>query len=329
MVAVRARRLLSLLLLLQNRGHGTARQLAAELGVSIRTIYRDLEALGAAGVPVTTEPGPGGGCRLLNGYRTQLTGLDAGEAEALFLAGLPGPAAELGLGSLLARAQRKVLAALPARLRSAASLANQRFHLDARGWFQPAAEHPALEALAAAVWSDQRVRFAYERGDGTRVERAADALALGLKSGLWYLVGRVGSELRVYRVSRASAVEPTGETFARDPGFDLAAFWRGWAERFERSLAAISVTVRVAPDAADAVARLGDPARRPPADRPPTLDGDGWLRRTLVFEKLAYAETALLGLGAAVEVVAPEELRERISARAAAIQALYTGASRA
>ena len=190
---MRARRLLSLLLLLQSRGHGTAREVADELGVSLRTVYRDLEALGSAGIPVVTERGPGGGCRLLHGYRTQLTGLDTGEAEALFLVGLPGPAAELGLGSLLAGAQRKLLAALPARLRAAAVLANQRFHLDARGWFQPAAEHPALEALAAAVWGDRRVRFAYERGDGRRVEREVDAIALGLKAGLWYLVGRDGS----------------------------------------------------------------------------------------------------------------------------------------
>ena len=326
---MRARRLLSLLLQLQNRGHATARELAGELGVSLRTVYRDLEALGSAGIPIATERGPGGGCRLLHGYRTQLTGLDAGEAEALFLAGLPGPAAELGLGSLLARAQRKVLAALPARLRAAASLADQRFHLDARGWFQPAAEHPALEALAAAVWSDRRVRFEYERGDGRRVLREADAIALGLKAGLWYLVGRVGGELRVYRVSRIRELAPGEESFARDPAFDLRAFWRGWAERFEQGLAAIEVTVRVAPGAVAHVARLGDPARRPPADRAPTLDGDGWQRRTLVFEKLEYAESALLGLGASVEVVAPAELRERICVRAAAVQALYAGGQRA
>src|SRR5262245_31142274 len=201
---MRAKRLLSLLLQLQNRGHATAAELAEELGVSLRTVYRDLDALAAAGIPVTTERGPGGGCRLLNGYRTQLTGLDEGEAEALFLAGLPGPAAELGLGSVLARAQRKVLAALPARLRAAASLANQRFHLDPHRWFEPAPEHPSLESIAVAVWSDRALRFAYERNDGARVEREADAIALGLKAGLWYFVGRVGGDLRVYRVSRMS-----------------------------------------------------------------------------------------------------------------------------
>jgi len=323
---VRARRLLSLVQLLQSRGHGTAAELAAELGVSPRTIYRDLEALGSAGIPIATERGPGGGCRLLPGWRTPWMGLEAGEAHALFLAGLPGPATELGLGSLLARAQRKVLAALPARLRAAASLANQRFHLDARGWFQPQAEHPALEALAAAVWSDRRVRFAYERGDGRRVAREVDAVALGLKAGLWYLVGRVGAELRVYRVSRVSAVEDAGTGFARDPAFDLESFWRDWAARFEAALAAIPVTVRVAPSHIAWVERLGDPVRRAPADAQPTRDRDGWQRRALVFEKLEYAESALLGLGAGVEVVAPAELRERVAARAVEISALYAGA---
>jgi predicted DNA-binding transcriptional regulator YafY len=323
---MRARRLISLLLLLQNRGHGTAAELADELGVSVRTVYRDLEALGSAGIPVTTERGPGGGCRLLGGYRTQLTGLDAGEAEALFLSGLPGPAAELGLGSLLARAQHKVLAALPARLREAARLADQRFHLDPRNWFQPQPAHPALEALAHAVWSDRRVRFAYERGDGRAVEREADAVALALKSGFWYLVARVGAEPRVYRVSRISELIVREEVFARDPGFDLGAFWASWATRFEDGLAAIPVTVRVSPGARDRVARMGDPATRPPADTEPTPEGDGWLRRVLVFEKLEYARAQLLGFGADVEVLEPSELRAELARAARALADLYAGA---
>jgi predicted DNA-binding transcriptional regulator YafY len=314
------------LLLLQNRGHRTAAQLGEELGVSLRTVYRDLEALSTAGIPVTTERGPGGGCRLLHGYRTQLTGLDAGEAEALFLAGLPGPATELGLGSLLARAQRKVLAALPARLRAAASLADQRFHLDTRGWFQPVSEHPSLESLAGAVWSDRRVRFAYLRNDGARVTREVDALALGLKAGLWYLVARIERDLRVYRVSRISDVAVSDTEFKRDPDFALAAFFSDWVTRFEQSLAGVEVTVRVAPAAVAWVERLGDPVRRAGAEPPPQQDPDGWQRRRLVFEKLEYAESALLGLGAAVEVVAPAELRARVAARAAEISALYAGA---
>jgi predicted DNA-binding transcriptional regulator YafY len=323
---MRARRLISLLLLLQNRGHGTAAELAGELGVSIRTVYRDLEALGSAGIPVTTERGPGGGCRLIGGYRTQLTGLDAGEAEALFLSGLPGPAAELGLGSLLARARTKVLAALPARLREAARLADQRFHLDPRNWFEPQPEHPALELLAQAVWSDRRVRFAYARGDGRAVEREVDAVALALKSGFWYLVARVGGELRVYRVSRISEAAVCDASFARDPDFALGAFFADWAARFEDGLAAVPVLVRVAPGAQERVARMGDPARRPPADVEPKLDGDGWQRRVLVFEKLEYARAQLLGFGAEVEVLEPAELRAELREAARGVAALYAGA---
>jgi predicted DNA-binding transcriptional regulator YafY len=320
---MRASRLLSLLLLLQNRGHATAGELAQELGVSLRTLYRDLAALGAAGIPITTERGPGGGVRLLHGYRTRLTGLDSGEAEALFLAGLPGPAAELGLGSLMARARRKVLAALPPRLRAAAELADQRFHLDTRGWFAPAPEHPALETLAAAVWSDRRVAFDYARGDGVRVQRECDALALGLKSGFWYLVGRLGADLRVYRVSRIAEARMLEAGFARDASFDLAAFWSDWTARFEAGLPRLEVTVRVHPGAIGWLEKLGDPVRRAPTEPAPRTDADGWQHRTLVFEKLEYAESALLGMGPAVQVVEPAELRQRLRARAEEIGALY------
>jgi predicted DNA-binding transcriptional regulator YafY len=320
---MRARRLISLLLLLQSRGHATAAELADELEVSARTVYRDLEALGSAGIPVTTERGPGGGCRLLGGYRTPLTGFDAGEAEALFLSGLPGPAAELGLGSLLGRAQRKVLAALPARMREAALIADQRFHLDPRGWFQEQPAHPALEALASAVWRDRRVAFDYLRVDGRAVEREADALALTLKAGLWYLVARVGIETRVYRVSRVTRVRVSEVGFARDPAFDLAAFWSKWAADFESGLAAIPVTVRIAPAALARVERMGDPFTRAPAAPAPQVDADGWTRRVLVFEKLEYAVSGLLGFGADVEVVEPAELRARLVEAARALGRLY------
>jgi predicted DNA-binding transcriptional regulator YafY len=323
---MRAPRLISLLLLLQTRGHMTAAGLAGELGVSVRTIYRDLEALGSAGVPVVAERGPGGGCRLMNGYRTQLTGLTAHEAEALFLSGAPKAAAELGLGSLLAGAELKVLAALPGPLRDAAALAHRRFLLDPHGWFQPAAHHPALPAVAAAVWGDKRVLFDYVRGDGAARRREADAIALVQKAELWYLVARVEADVRVYRVSRMANVRVGEGEFRRDPGFDLAAFWAEWSARFEESLDSVAVVVRASPEAEWQIDRLGDPVRRPPASRDPTPDRDGWFRRTLVFEKLAYARSALLGVGAGVEVLEPAELRETLAGEARAIAARYAGA---
>src|ERR671915_509493 len=159
---MRASRLVNLLLLLQTRGQMTARELSRELEVSERTIYRDVDALSASGVPIYAERGPLGGVRLVEGYRTRLTGMTADEAEALFLSGLPGPAAELGLGTVVAAAQLKVLAALPPELRNRASRITERFHIDAPGWFKQAEPVPHLATLADAVWETVRVEVDYE-----------------------------------------------------------------------------------------------------------------------------------------------------------------------
>ena len=185
---MRASRLLSLLLLLQNRGRMTAPALAAELEVSVRTVYRDVESLGAAGVPIYADRGPSGGYQLLDGYRTRLTGLTSDEADSLFLSGMPGPAAELGLGGALAAAQLKLAAALPPQLRDRASRAGERFHLDAPGWFRDSEDTPFLADVAAALWHDRRIAVRYRRWGSEEVERELNPLGLVLKAGVWYLV---------------------------------------------------------------------------------------------------------------------------------------------
>ena len=310
---MRASRLVQLLLLLQARGRMTAAMLAAELEVSERTIHRDVEALSAAGVPIYAERGPHGGIQLVDGYRTRLTGLTGDEAEALFLSGLPGPAAELGLGTVVAAARLKVLAALPAELRARAQRLVERFHLDAAGWFRSSESVPHLATIADAVWEAQRITVGYRRAGG-EVNRILDPLGLVLKAGIWYLVASAEDDIRTYRVSRFSRVTPTGQPFTRPPGFDLAEHWVASIAAYEESAPRIEITLRVDPyriglladmvgvRAVDTARRIGDPSDDP----------EGWLVLRLEVDWPEEVPGRLLALGDAVEVLEPEWIRTRI-----------------
>jgi predicted DNA-binding transcriptional regulator YafY len=308
---MRASRLVALLLLLQSRGDMTAAQLAGELEVSVRTVHRDVEALSAAGVPIYAERGPTGGIRLVDGYRTRLTGLTRDEAEAVFLSGMPGPAAELGLGTVVAAARLKVLAALPPELRSRASRLNQRFHLDAPGWFRSAESTPCLADIAAAVWEDRRLQITYDRGD-QEVERLLDPLGLVLKGGTWYVVGQVGQDVRTYRVSRIVRAAVTEERFDRTDGFDLATWWAESTAAYERSAERINVELRVAPDGEDVLLEILGETTLARSQHVPASDPEGWPHIRVSLEWPSKARFRLLGLGSAAEVVAPAALREAV-----------------
>jgi predicted DNA-binding transcriptional regulator YafY len=317
---VRASRLLSLVLLLQARGQLTAEELAERLGVSVRTVYRDAEALVEAGIPIEGGRGPAGGYRLREGYRSKLLGLTAEEAEAL-MAGLRVPAADLGLGALFAAAQLKVLAALPSELRERAERAQRLFHLDAPGWFRRREETPQLAELAAAVWDGRRVQVRYRRGSGKEVERTLDPLGLVLKAGAWYLVGDSADGLRVYRVSRFAEVEALEEPAARPEGFELAEFWEGRVREFEESRPSVEVDVRVHERALRSLRPFLEPdAWRGLAAATPR---GGWRRATVPFERLEYAFHELSAAGEDVEVLGPPELRERFAESARGLARLY------
>jgi predicted DNA-binding transcriptional regulator YafY len=322
---MRASRLLSLLLLLQNRGRMTAPALAAELEVSVRTVYRDVESLGAAGVPIYADRGPAGGYQLLDGYRTRLTGLTSDEADSLFLAGVPGPAAELGLGGALAAAQLKLTAALQAELRDRASRVGERFHLDAPGWFRDAEDTPFLSDLATALWRDQRIAVRYRRWGHDEVDRLLDPLGLVLKAGVWYLVagGPTGAP-RTYRVSRVLSLRTSPGRTHRPPDFSLAEFWRTRSAELRAALWRAEATVRLSPRGLELVpVLLGQLEARAVAESAGEPAGDGWVTATLPIESTRHAESVLLRLGADVEVLAPPELRERLAAVARALVARY------
>ncbi|MEU2615380.1 WYL domain-containing protein [Micromonospora sp. NPDC007271] len=322
---MRASRLVSLLLLLQTRGRMTAQELADALEVSVRTVYRDVESLGAAGVPVYADRGPAGGYRLLEGYRTRLTGLTAPEAEALFLAGMPGPAAELGLGPVVAAAELKLLAALPDELADRGGRMRQRFHLDAPGWFRHPDPTPHLAALARAVWEDRLVEMRYRRWRAPReVTRVVAPLGVVLKAGRWYLVARCGEQLRTYRVGAVLDLVVRDERYERPADFDLAGYWREWTQRYERDVYRAEARVRMTVAALEFTAHVFPPemsrAARAAAGEP---DEHGWLETTVPIESVKHAHTELLKLGAEVEVLAPAELRERVTATAHALARLY------
>ena len=321
---MRASRLVSLLLLLQTRGRMTAAQLATELEVSVRTIYRDVDSLGAAGVPVYGDAGRDGGYQLLDGYRTRLTGLTGDEAEVLLLGGLPGPAAELGLGSALSGAQLKLMAALPIELRDRARLVGERFYLDAPSWYRSAEPVPHLTAVADAVWQQRRLRIGYRRWKApTDVTRTVDPLGVVLKAGRWYLVGRSDGHVRTYRVAQILALEPLDARFERDADFDLEAHWRGYVADFQDRRYREIAQVRLSPSAQQWWAEHADPVVAEAVASSAEPDGDGWVRARIPIESIAHAARDLLQLGADVEVLWPAALRERIASTAEALGRMY------
>ncbi|MFE0811926.1 helix-turn-helix transcriptional regulator [Streptomyces sp. NPDC058848] len=331
---MRAARLIKMVLLLQSRPTMTAAELARELEVSERTVTRDAQALSEAGVPVYAERGRAGGYRLIGGYRTRLTGLARGEAEALFLSGVPGALREMGLEDAASAARLKVSAALLPSLRDASRTAAQRFHLDAPNWFREPETPELLPTVADAVWDDRRITACYRRGED-EVVRELEPYGLVLKAGVWYLCARVArtagdGPFRVYRIDRFTAAEASEERFERDEGFDLPAFWAERAEQFARSILRAEVVVRLSargvrglPYAVDAL------SAREALEAAGAPDADGWVTVTLPVESEEVALTQLRGLGPEAEVLAPSALRERFAQDAQRLAALYARTPRA
>ena len=328
---MRADRLLSLALLLQARGAATARALADELGVSVRTVYRDLAALGAAGVPVVTEAGPGGGCRLMDGYRFPLRGLRPDEAEALLILGVPAVLRELGLAGALTAAHRQIQ--VTAGVGSGALV-----HLDMPRWFGGQEEVPCLRDLARALRLSRKLAIRYPPPD--REPRVVGPLGLVNKAGTWYLVahcvahsgagagaGAGAGDIRVFRAGRVSAARVLAEPAGRPDGFELAAFWARWSAEFEASRPRLEVRLAASPGALAAFGEVFGAAAAPALEAAEPAGQDGWRVLTLSFEHEQAAVHRLAGFGDQVEILDPPSVRAGLLATAREILGRYQSGS--
>jgi len=314
---VRADRLVAILLMLQARGRVTASEVAAELEISERTARRDLDALGTAGLPIYSQQGRNGGWRLAGGGRTDLSGLNAAEARALFL--VAGPAS--GATPDVKAALRKLVRALPESFRTDAEAASSAVVVDPAGWGRPAGPGrtpPLLDAVQQAVVGGQQVSLGYTARDRVATTRVVHPLGLAAKGTAWYLVADTEAGLRTFRVDRMHAVEPTGEPVVRPPGFDLAEAWRLILDEVERRRAPVRASALVRPDALwwcrtvfGTRIRIGPTV----ADGRVEVEVRGYTARALAAE--------VAGLGANVEVLEPTEVREHLAGIAAELAALY------
>jgi predicted DNA-binding transcriptional regulator YafY len=351
---VRADRLVSLALLLQARGRMSALALAGELEVSVRTVYRDISALNAAGIPVMAEPGPGGGCSLIEGYRFPLRGLSADEAEALLLLGVTGVFAELGLADVLAAAHRKV--STSAGLGAAGGLAAgsglraggrlragggetrpaSLVHLDMPRWFHGTEPVPHLRTLAEAVRLGRRLLLGYRRDDGSKeTTREVGPLGLVNKAGTWYLVAirpatpehqaRKNGDPAVFRVGRVTSARLLAAEVVRPDGFELKAFWDRWSAAFVTSRSLVEVRVRATATALRIFPHVFGDAGRRAAEAAGPADADGLREVMLTFEEERVAAHRLAGFGGEVAVISPVTVRTELISTARELLARYAG----
>ncbi|MFK8032253.1 MAG: helix-turn-helix transcriptional regulator [Gammaproteobacteria bacterium] len=307
---MRASRLLSILILLQLRGQLTAEYLAEEFEVSVRTIYRDIDALSAAGIPVYGDSGPGGGFRLSDGYRTKLTGLDPDETEAMLLVGLPGAAQAMGLGDAANRARNKLLVALPGTDRDKASRIAGRFHLDTAEWYRAARPTPLLVRVARAVLDRQLLVMNYQSWTARR-DWKVEPLGLVLKAGNWYLVANENKKIRSFNVADIHALDVLSDRFSRPKKFDLATWWTKSARSFEEQLRPGTAILRVSSTGMQRLRLLGSFAGEAVA-KAETIGDDGWHIVRLPLETIESAAPALLGVGPEIDVIEPVALRVEI-----------------
>jgi predicted DNA-binding transcriptional regulator YafY len=320
---MRASRLLSILILLQLNGRVSARTLAERFEVSRRTIYRDVDELSAAGVPVYAERGAAGGFALLDGWQTRLTGMTGDEAEAILLSSLPTTAADLGLGQTAATARLKLFAAMPAQSSASAQRVADRFYFDPVPWHRrPDLRRDDLRLLARAVWECRRLSLTYDSWAGAKA-RVLEPLGIVLKAGEYYFVAMRRGRAAIHKLDYARDLTLLDQVFERPKVFDLASAWRDALAKFEASLRRDVARLRVSRAALGRLDSL--PADMAEAILAATPDIAGGREADVPIESVDFAAGQLLGFGNTIEVLAPASLRDELARRAVAVAELYRG----
>lgn len=320
---MRADRLLTMLMLLQTQGKLTAHQLAVELEVSVRTIYRDVLALSTAGIPIYTEDGAGGGISLVDDYQTRLTGLRPEEAQALFMLDIPAPLVQLGVGQQLKAALLKLSAAIPPSVREKQTEVRHRLHLDAAWWFQPEEPTPCLQTIQQAVWQDRLLQITFRGDFNTTIEQIIAPYGLVAKASIWYVVFARQGMIRARRVSRIITATMLPDPFERPIDFDLASFWQQWREEFEKDRPYYEVHALVAPSLVQRLPLLLRDNLLDQLSSPPSMQREGWQSMTLTFDSFETARTRILSFGGSIEVLEPLALRMSVADYAHQIQNIY------
>lgn len=319
---MRADRLLSILIMLQDRGRITAQELAEELEVSERTIYRDMVALSTAGIPVYTQRGPGGGCSLVDSYRTNLTGLSRDEVRALLMLSVPAPLAELGVDHSLKAALLKLNAALPEVFRSEGLRVRQRIHLDTTSWFHKGEQPPFMDTIQRALFQDRKLRTSYRLAFDAHVEHIINPYGLVSKTNSWYLVFARRGMIFVRKLADILDAELTQEGFNYPPDFDLAKFWSDWCKTYETNQPEFTAYVRLRSDLVQMLHLFQDPLVSSMTEVTQE-DAREWYDLELQFESFEAARKRLLNFGGAAEVLKPHALRSSIQDFAVQIKAVY------
>jgi predicted DNA-binding transcriptional regulator YafY len=325
--SMRAERLLSILMIMQRGQSLTAGELANRLGVSVRTIFRDIDALSGMGVPVYTEPGRGGGIRLLEGYSSDLTGLSSGEAEALALVASPASMGVRELDTPARTALDKLAAAVPTMHQLRAQHARGRLLFDTKPWFRSNDTTPFLDQLRGVIWKNERIHLSYQRSNGEHKDYVVEPYALVVKVDTWYLIGQVKREMRVFRLSRMLGLKPTGEIFERDAQFDLHKYWFAWCDSFEKNppshyAVEIEITARGRRKLLGSFGHWFKSKLEPLGER-----YRGRKRVTLDFDREDIALRLLFDLGEEATILSPRGLRQKLHRRSARVAEINRGES--